>query len=228
MQATSLIPSARSLASKLDLALDVGGELQETLDECSLPAFIASRAGSIIARNSTFLAVFSASMSAIESDVLQQNGEASVVGIMSHRMIVSGCAYLEYEHVDQLADGQSIALRTAKACVRRSGMHSGAVVGLTKVLRCFTTEAGKQGSPSPSLNQRWRKFQRLERFDRDCLVLLGKGKTASEIAELLDVSRRNIEIRRKRLFSYFGVENGVQLGYLLCRLQDGGYEHFGI
>lgn len=56
-----------------------------------------------------------------------------------------------------------------------------------------------------------RPYQPLTRREREVMSLLGEGKTSKEIARVLDLSFRTVEVHRGRLMRKFGVNNTAGL-----------------
>ncbi len=56
-----------------------------------------------------------------------------------------------------------------------------------------------------------RPYQPLTRREREVMSLLGEGKTSKEIARVLDLSFRTVEVHRGRLMRKFGVKNTAGL-----------------
>ena len=56
-----------------------------------------------------------------------------------------------------------------------------------------------------------RPYQPLTRREREVFTLLGEGKTSKEIARILELSYRTVEVHRARLLKKFGVSNTAGL-----------------
>ncbi len=56
-----------------------------------------------------------------------------------------------------------------------------------------------------------RPYQPLTRREREVFSLLGEGKTSKEIARILELSYRTVEVHRGRLLKKFGVSNTAGL-----------------
>lgn len=56
-----------------------------------------------------------------------------------------------------------------------------------------------------------RPYQPLTRREREVFSLLGEGKTSKEIARILELSYRTVEVHRARLLKKFGVSNTAGL-----------------
>ncbi len=56
-----------------------------------------------------------------------------------------------------------------------------------------------------------RPYQPLTRREREVFALLGEGKTSKEIARILELSYRTVEVHRARLLKKFGVSNTAAL-----------------
>ena len=79
-----------------------------------------------------------------------------------------------------------------------------------------------------NLKAQWKSFQQLSQLDRDCAASLGRGDVPKDIAALLDASIRTVENHRAKILEHLKLDNVCQLGHLLCRFQDAGFEDFEV
>lgn len=217
---------AEQVASRVAEAILNRGDIPGVLELCPLAAFLKSRRGIVVYSNKQYDALFAGGVPCFgrPADSFLDKSIQPIAS-QSDALILLGCPAISFCHSAENVEGYCADMRTTKLSLLKSHHPSIALIGVCEILKRVPRRAlaGRK-----SLDDSWTIYEELSAFDRKLLNQLGTGKSVQDISHSLSVTRKTIETHRKSIFALLGIDNAVQAGHLLCRLQDSGYEEFGI
>ena len=149
----------------------------------------------------------------------------SEIAEVTDRLINSGAVSIDMHYYSRSWDGHPIELITQKRCIKHFGAPGLAVLGVTRLL---------DGEPGPHINLRVKISELYGRYskmsDRDQMVcrMIATGASGQEIAESVGMTRRAIELRKRKCFDKLGVNHNAELVKLMVRFQDLGFADLGL
>ncbi|MEM6472716.1 MAG: LuxR C-terminal-related transcriptional regulator [Planctomycetota bacterium] len=99
------------------------------------------------------------------------------------------------------------------------------ILCITQIVR---ERASEKSHRQWALNDYFAELEQMEPIMKRCVLLLGVGLSATAIVEQLSITRRTVEKHKHDALKKLKLKNALELGQLLCRLQDGGYGDFCI
>lgn len=148
--------------------------------------------------------------------------DPTVLAVAKHTdaLILSGSDDIECKHVGVNGDGEKYLLRTYKLSLRYLQKPGYAILGVTRPLRPVTAE---DPDPEFEMARLASVFSALEERDKEICRLFALGFSSGEIGGQLEMTGRNVDLRRKKCFDTLGVEKVVELTRLLTQLEERGY-----
>lgn len=192
------------------------------LNRINCPACIASIGGKTFIPNTAFAELFATG----EWDGRERHSfigeDRDVFFRRCERLMLCDCKELAVNHTIQMGRGNIAEVKSLLSTF--SGNYSGLILILSSITRIV----GKRGKPaSSSLVESVESIDAMSERDRKCLILLAKCVSTRDVAKELGVCQKTVENRRRSLLSSLQCNNLVELGQLLCRLQDRGFGDFG-
>lgn len=199
---------------------------QDAINNVDEAVYVKSTDGLIVLNNGPYDRYFGGSVSAVgryaESfldDSLQLVAEAS------DELILRGCEYLEFGHSGRSSSGDIVALRTYKRSLLGVGHPKMAILGVTRIEHVTQSNYAEKVQ---SLAAAWRAFQELDARDQLIANGIAQGRKIKALAHELNVSEKTIENRRNVIYRTLGVDGPTALVKILVRLQDNGFQDFGL
>lgn len=215
------------LAASIKNALPSSSRLAQVLNSFEHPAFIKSSNGQLLLTNECYDSGFGNGQS-----VVGKNGKELLSDLAfrlsqeSDRLILEGAQTVAFVHSFSLTNVTTL-VNVVKYSLLGFDPPAFAILGVVALKPGAKTTLLVRNNYI-SLCRIWTTFQKLERFDQECAKLLVTKTNIGEIAADLNVSTRTIEKHRILILQQLDLENVMQLGHCLCRLQDHGYCDFGI
>ncbi len=221
----SLEQEVRHLARQLKAGFETTANAIGILDQSEHCVYLKSADGQVLLANSNYDKCFCRGQSAVgrygHSYLDEMIGPVSQ---QSDALILSGCSFIQLNHVGRDGEGQDVQLQTVKLSLLGEGHAKAAILGLTKVMHVGNDE---QTLRIVSLAHSWRTFQSLDERDRQIAVEIAHGAKAKGLALKFTVTEKTIDNRRAKLLEALGLKNPMELARLLVRLQDNGFNDFG-
>ncbi|QDT69723.1 Bacterial regulatory protein, luxR family [Planctomycetes bacterium MalM25] len=188
--------------------------------------YLKNEEGTLTLVNESYLKFFTGSESPIGRHA-KAFLDPTIVDVSKHTdaLILSGSDHLECDHTGAGADHQMYLLRTYKCGLRQLKQPGFAILGITRPLEVIGDE---KANPRAVMGQLAQAFRELDDRDREICRLIALGKSSVEIGEQLNMTSRNVDIRRKKGFAALKVEKPIELVRVLVRLQERGYLDLGL
>ena len=84
-------------------------------------------------------------------------------------------------------------------------------IDVERVLRGIRRAIAKRSVPTPGGQGRTGRFNALTEREREVLDLLLAGRNNKEVAEILNISHRTVEVHRSKIMRKTGARNGIDL-----------------
>lgn len=228
MQSTiDLLRIASLMLDRVLTAVESLEDVSASLAQCNLPAFIKSFDDRILFTNQPYNDVFSNGATPVGRRNYLHNPIARI-SHLSDELIIEGTTHvlLSKTWIPETGDGVN-RLDLAKLSLVGCGHPTIAILGVCR-LHSTSPQGFRRQSKYDLLTERWRRLQKLSEFDRSCANLLARHEKCKDVARLLDVSPRTVEVHRKRILDQLGLNNVLELTNTLCRIQDAGLADFGL
>ncbi|QDV72497.1 helix-turn-helix transcriptional regulator [Botrimarina mediterranea] len=212
------IEKARSLVEE---ALTTNGEGLERLNEIEDFVYLKGTTGVVTWANQAYQAFYSRA-SKPHGRHAKTFLAPIVLTVAKHTdaLILSGCERLYCDHIGVSGDGTKHLLRTYKQSLRHLQKSGYAILGVTRPLRPIATD---EEDPEFEMARLASLFATFDDRDRELCRLFALGFNSSEIGEQLQMTSRNVDLRRKKCLELLGIDKVVDLARLLTRFEERGY-----
>jgi FixJ family two-component response regulator len=107
------------------------------------------------------------------------------------------------------------------SCIRHKLSHCSEAISvmLIRPVAFLKSDVAEEG---PSLSESLLVFQQFDSIDRQICEAIAMGDTTSEIATVVGLTRRSVEVRRAKILERFQFTRPVEIVRLLVRLEENG------
>lgn len=189
------------------------------------PCIIKSYDGQVLSSNKLYDSSFGGGECAIgRYAACYLDQEEANICELTDEVIRSGSRTITFECFGELPKLGKVVFDCVKTSVTDAPHPKVAILCLFR----FSRRQSPIAHRCKSLRETWKLFETMSASDKHLFELIGKGNSTMSMAQHLAVSRKTVEIRRKKLLLRFGLNNPFHIGHLLCKFQNHGFEDFGI
>lgn len=195
-----------------------GANAPLNFDRLSDSVYIKNAERIITFSNLAYRNTFSSGRSTIgmrSDSFLQESIEA--ISSQTDQLVFSGVMKVEFEHIGFGSDHRKYLFRSYKHSLLQYRHEPFAVLGIS---RCIKELQGEQDLESHDVLQLFKIYSGMPDQDKTICLSLASGKTTSEIAELMGMTTRAIEIRRKKILNRMGFSRPVEIVVLMTRFDE--------
>lgn len=222
----SFLVMALQAVTGLVEALRQGQSAESVLGALPDAAFIKSNTGQVLYANAMHLELFTPEHSPVgKTGTAYLAEDMMAASRLTDALIGSHCHYVMTRQQGHDATGRAGEFLNFKHSLRAADHPAFNVFGITRLVKVL--EESPPTAPS-SLASQWDKYQTLSETDRVMAKYLAQGYSPREVAGILNVSPRQVELRRKGILAHFGLPSPTQLTILFVRFQDRGFLDFGL
>ncbi|MFG0265152.1 MAG: helix-turn-helix transcriptional regulator [Rhodopirellula sp. JB055] len=201
------LPLTTCCASLTDLRLESGG-------------LILDREGRMLAWNQTLEDLFAeVKFQAVAPLPDELPGVTVQVLRLGGELIASGATDLDYSF--EAEDDRGRMCLWDVSGVRHKLNHGTEAISamLIRPVAFLKSDVAEEG---PSLSESLLVFQQFDSVDRQICEAIAMGDTTSEIATVVGLTRRSVEVRRAKILERFQFTRPVEIVRLLVRLEENG------
>ncbi len=206
------------VVDELKRFFDAGTAVPLNFDHLSDSVFIKNVDRIITFSNRAFRDNFSSGKSTIgmRSDAfLQESIEA--VSEKTDDLVLSGVDKLEFEHIGFCHDRRKYLFRTYKQSLIENHHEPFAILGIARPIQELSVEDDEEYR---DVFQLFKIYSGLPDQDKTICLNLAVGKTPSETAEIMGMTTRAIEMRRKKILHRMGFSRPVEIVIAMTRFGE--------
>ncbi|GIW98032.1 MAG: hypothetical protein KatS3mg111_1365 [Pirellulaceae bacterium] len=217
---------AMTIYERLVLAVRTEQSIYDAIESSQAAVYVKAADGQILHSNSTYNRLFTAREPAAgRYPHAYLHHSLHAVSEASDALILNGADQVEFVHQGCTGSGDAVVLRTFKKALSGLAGPKMAILGVSRIERYLSPVEVKR---LQELADAWRVVQSWDARDREIARKLVSGERMQRVADALGVSVKTIENRRKALFESLGVKSMPEFVKILVRLQDRGFEDFGL
>ncbi len=223
---TGFLEQALQIGERLEKALRNNEPAESILADLSDAAYIKNSASQILYANRKHVELFSPNSSPVGKAGTAYLSEDMIGSSrLSDAMLFANCDYVLLRHFGHDSNQRGGQFLTYKHSLKRCDHPAFAIFGITRLV---AVQEAEQNHTPASLGQLWDRYLLLSETDRVMAKHLSHGLSPREIAGMLGVSPRQVELRRKGILNHLSLTSPTQLTILFVRFQDRGYIDFGL
>lgn len=187
-------------------------------DQLSDSIFIKNVDRIITFSNLAYRKTFSSGKSTVgmKSDTyLQESIEA--ISVQTDNLILSGVIKVDFEHVGFGPDHRKYLFRSYKQSLIEKHHEPFAILGVSRPIQELSRE---HEADVQDVFQLFKIYSGFPDPDKTICLNLAVGKTTSEIAEVMGMTTRAIEIRRKKILQRMGFSRPVEIVIVMTRFAE--------
>lgn len=139
--------------------------------------------------------------------------------VQTDRLILDGITLLEFEHVGVGSDNKNYQFRTFKRSYQDRLYEPFAILGITRPVALINDS---EGLLPENVQKHFLVYKGFTEQEQVICRGIASGLSSKEIAEVLDLSSRAIEIKRKKMMNALHFERPIEIVKMMVRFQERG------
>lgn len=199
------------------------GALTAALDNFDQPTFLKNEERILVAANRAFARSFSGEQPTGRRGQSFLAPSFQRVADQTDEIILSGTVSVECVHAATAYDGHDYLWIFAKRSLTSLRRHGYAILGVVQAIERLQTDSGRL-----DFGRLAETFRSFDDRDRELCRRIVLGQSSAEIGAAIEMTARNVELRRKKAFDAMSVSSPVELTRLLVQMQERGYLDLGL
>lgn len=183
------------------------------------PVYFKTTEGVVVHSNSAYRKFFSkgvAPVGRLASTFLDN----SIISVSKNTdaLIASGVQNIQFEHLCLGPNNDWYMVRTFKKGLMEHSDGAYEILGISRPI--WVEESSLVRVP---LEEKLVIYEQLDAKNKRICILFAEGRSASEIGQLLDVTSKTVDNRRKKILELFEFEQSIDIVKMMVRFEERGY-----